>query len=334
MKDIFNDSEGQPLLSFFLQLIFQMFQSSFSQSEPRSTTFRSSFSLTSPSFERTARGAVTKWFPNLAQPGDHDTFKEKFAIYGPKTKQRDRIRQKFLRFKELNPTESPISAVEKLIGQWLNSGLRPSTCETYLKYLQPLIIKETREREKISEIRRCIEAMHADSDTRIAPQLSSDSLTRILSLTKGRLQAFLWIMYQTGLRSKAISVLRRKQIKYCAQQGLRIQIWLDKNHRHRHLRVTLSIPPMLLSPITKTTKTIIEEGLPDERPFQNFTANHVNNNLRRLCQRHGITSPTTYSWRRAYMNRVKSFCKGDAQEMKKYTLHLSNSITEAHYIDF
>ena len=84
------------------------------------------------------------------------------------------------------------------------------------------------------------------------------------------------------------------------------------------------------APPCEKTLRFFSEGLPKDRLWPGLTATAVNNELRRMSVELGLPRPTTYSFRRAFVNRVINFVSSK-KELTLYTLHFSEETVEAFY---
>ena len=146
----------------------------------------------------------------------------------------------------------------------------------------------------------------------------------------------LFILMSTGMRVKDIARLRRRQVGYRKRSSLRVQIRLSKTAKRRALRTTLTIPSEWLGVVPASFTCWLKNTCKskDAKMLKGYTAAKVNAILRRVGKKFDMPRPTTYSFRREYMNFVREWCGGDSDLERSYTKHMSTSITEAHYVRF
>jgi len=144
-------------------------------------------------------------------------------------------------------------------------------------------------------------------------------------------------MYVCGFRVKAIQYFRRCRVFLPAwskwgQRDLEIIVAVDKNRKKRGLRTTLILPKAWNYPRPPTLEAwrFVVDGPQDERLFPSVTANQVNGILRTLSAKLGLTRPATYSFRRAYVNRVIPLI-GSKGKLVKFTLHFDEAMVDAFY---
>jgi len=114
-----------------------------------------------------------------------------------------------------------------------------------------------------------------------------------------------------------------------------IEVHLDKTIRKRSMRQGLQVPHWLRDELAtrKEIMQIFGKGPADEKPFEDVSCTQVNSALKAATPE-GKVAPTSYSFRRAYVQAVFVHTKGDGVEMKKYTLHFSDQVVKAHYVDW
>ena len=152
-------------------------------------------------------------------------------------------------------------------------------------------------------------------------------------------QPLLYILAVYGLRVKACAWLTQSRTTFpewddWGSFSPEIIVTVDKQRRRRCHRTTLRLPLewdiIPAPPCEETLRRFFSEGLPKDRLWPGLTATAVNNELRRMSVELGLPRPTTYSFRRAFVNRVINFVSSK-KELTLYTLHFSEETVEAFY---
>ena len=209
--------------------------------------------------------------------------------------------------------------------------LAPGTVDGYIAYAS-----EGSRSAEINYVRKTAQAFHADATTGHAPDIDGTILRKYVNRAPLAHQPILFLMKATGMRVRDIARLRRRQIGYRKRGSLRVQIRLSKTAKRRALRTTLTIPSEWFGTIPTSFTCWLRNTCKSKnvKIFKGYTAAKVNEVLRRVSAKHDMPKPTTYSFRRDYMNFVREWCGGYADLERSYTKHMSTAITDAHYVRF
>lgn len=272
-----------------------------------------------------------KWVVRAVSADDKKKWEEIRNEYGPKaTVDRDRVRSDYDEFCKLSGLEKNGESLGWCLGQMANK-LAPGTVDGYIAYAS-----EGSRTADVNYVRKTAQAFHADATTGHAPDINGKILKKFVNLAPMAHQPVLFILMSTGMRVKDIARLRRRQVGYRKKSSLRVQIRLSKTAKRRALRTTLTIPSEWLGVVPASFTCWLKNTCKskDAKMLKGYTAAKVNAILRRVGKKFDMPRPTTYSFRREYMNFVREWCGGDSDLERSYTKHMSTSITEAHYVRF
>ena len=279
-----------------------------------------------------------KWRPRVLHPDDVKAGEEFMMTWGISKSARDRLRTDYVTFCELNNFDTNSGeAMKPWVGQMTVDGLAPGTIDTYVGYVKSLFPRDHRARD----VHAAAQRQHADADTHHAPDVEEAGLVAYAYYAKKKqVKALLEVELIAGLRLVAARGLRRKQLFAPTLEEdpdviLTVQVRLDKNIKKRTHRATLRIPRRWYPHgFSATTLKILREGDKEERLFSWATNGAFSRELLEIEDAHGLPHATAGSFRRLYMNRVFHQTDGDKAAMKKFTLHHSEYVTEAHYVMF
>jgi len=108
---------------------------------------------------------------------------------------------------------------------------------------------------------------------------------------------------------------------------------IDKTRKRRALRAILVLPKewnWIPEPPSPQTWDFFYEGDAEERIFEGITASDVNNVLHRMSMQLNLPRPTTYSFRRGYINRIIPLVR-NKKHLTEFTLHFEDSTVDAFY---
>jgi len=275
------------------------------------------------------RGRKPKWTPHALTQADINRGKAILDEWGVSHDNRDRIRTHYETMCHLSGMEfkNPLAAIG-FLGQMVNAGLGPGTCDTYVGYVHS--------KYWMQNVLKAASARHADHEGKHAPDIADDILWKYVVGARDKWQPILWVMFVGGLRPRAIRFLRRRRIGMptnWAQDDLEFSVMIDKTRRRRALRAILTLPAKWkwrLAPPSKTAEKFLREGDQDVRLFEGVKATDINRELTRLSKSLDLPRPTTYSFRRAYINRIYPLVRNKT-ELTEKTLHFEVSTVEAFY---
>ena len=277
------------------------------------------------------------WCPRVLRPSDVSAGEEFMEKWGIVKTARNRLRTDYLKFCEMNNFDTNSGeAMRPWVGQMTVDGLAPGTIDTYVGYVKSMFPRDHRARD----VHAAAQRQHADADTQHAPDVAEVGLCAYAHYAKKRMKALLEVELMAGLRLVAARGLRRKQMfaptfEEDAEFILTVQVRVDKNIKKRTHRATLRIPRRWFPQgFSASTLAILRQGDPDERVFGWAKNGVFSRELLAIEQAHDLPHATAGSFRRLFMNRVFHHTNGDKAAMKKFTLHHSEYVTEAHYVIF
>jgi len=273
--------------------------------------------------------ARRKYVPHAVTEADKAAWDRLKKSYGANTDNRDRVNDDYAAFLSASGLESNAESLGWFLGQ-MSRDLAASSCSSYIKY----VIAKNRVNGAKS-VRNVAEAYNADTIGGHAPDIELNALMKYIENASPEIQPILWLLLVTGLRVKDLSRLRRRQIAR-KKTGLSFLLCLTKGRRRRCLRCKLDIPAEWHGKIPYSLiETLVQSrGSKKKRIFKHHTANRLNAELRKMSKSYNLPRPTTYSFRRHYMNFIVDKCGGDVVRQAAFTKHISASITEAHYVRF
>ena len=191
----------------------------------------------------------------------------------------------------------------------------------------------------MADVMKAASARHADFEGRHAPDIPDDILWQYVVEADFVWQSILYVLYVAGLRAKAIRYFRRNRIyvpkkRMWKKESLEFVVRIDKTRKRRALRAILQLPKewdWIPQPPTDQTWQFFAEGDAEERLFEGVTASDINSELRKMSARLNLPRPTTYSFRRAYINRIIPLVNNKKQ-LTEFTLHFETSTVDAFYM--
>jgi len=308
--------------SRFHQHVIDVYKSR-AQGGPKATQLRA------PEHASRRSRAHRKYFPHAVTEADKLAWEHLKARYGSNTSTRDRVDGDygvFLRASNLEPSDESLGW---FLGQ-MSQRLAASSCDSYIKH-----VLAANRIQGAKTVKKVAEAYNADTIGKHAPDIEIDILHKYIELAHKKLQPILWLLLITGLRVKDLSRLRRRQI-HRNEKFLKFLLCLTKGRRRRSLRCILSIPTEWFEVIPQSVEDLLSRtaSKKNKRIFQDLEATKINTKLRAMSVTHNLPRPTTYSFRRNYMNLIVEKCGANKDLQAQFTKHISVSITEAHYVKF
>jgi len=284
-----------------------------------------------PRPRRSQRGRRPKWTPHAFTDADLNRGMQILKEWGPNHQDKNRVIMNFEICCHLSGMDKkdPRCAIA-LLGQMVNSGLGPGSCDTYIGYIH--------KRYKMFDVLKAASARHADFESKHAPDVADEILWRYVVEAKPKWQPIFYLLYTFGLRPIAIRFLCRHRIylpskEHWGQECIEATVAIDKTRKRRALRATLSLPlewDWILPPPSEETWSLFTTGDPEERLFEGITASHIDTELRTMANVLQVPRPTTYSFRRGYINRIFPLVRNKA-ELTQYTLHFDVATVNAFY---
>jgi len=277
------------------------------------------------------KGRKSVWNPIALTKSDYDEGFRLLKEWGRDQRTQVRVQRNFLTICRLSGRShtDPVCAIGTL-GQMANQGLGPGTRSVYMNYIR-------KKYNAAYEASYAANVCAADYDAQHAKDISDEVLWKFVELAPPNDQPILYLMYVCGFRVKAIKYFRRSRIflprwRQWNQRALEIIVAVDKNRKKKGMRTTLILPPQwnLRKPPTYSAWQFLMEGDENECLFREVTATKVNNVLRKIAKDNSLTRPTTYSFRRAYINRVAHLVETKGQ-LTKFTLHHDEATVDAFY---
>jgi len=277
------------------------------------------------------KGRKAKWIPEALRKCDYDEGMRLLKEWGRDNNTKLRVQGNFMSVCRMSGLahNDPMAAAG-ILGQMSLNGLGPGTRATYMEYI----------RKKFPAAR---EASHAagvcaaDHEAHHAPDIEDAVLWQYVIHAPDEWRPLIYLMYVCGFRVKAIKFFRRRRIflppwKNWASRDLEIVVAVDKNRPKKGKRATLILPSSwnYPRPPTRQDYSFLMDGDADEKLFSNLTASKVNVVLRKISKEKSLPRPTTYSFRRGYINRVLELVK-DKDKVNRYSLHFDPATVDAFY---
>jgi len=294
--------------------------------------------------ENNFRHGNTKWTPEELTEQDKTEADDLFRTYAIDDSGRLAAIEKWKTFLALNVLQPCGESLRLWVGQAKRSGLGPGSRHTYATYFKSTI---PRDDPLVKKVMKSVMRAHADYDTSQAPFVEFADLCRIIEAIEDlTMRAMCYVMLIAGLRPEGARWLRHSQLNAEPQDAtsekqilLIVQVRVDKNAWKRVHRDELSLlrsfTPTLLSFPTEVRKRINgRSDMQDSRPFWNYSNTALNNALRSVAESHSLPHATSTSFRKSYMQRTFERCKGNMDEVKRWTLHHSKFVTKAHYVQW
>ena len=211
-----------------------------------------------------------------------------------------------------------------MIGQWILSELAPGTIESYISTMFT-----GEQGGPFARVRAAISKAHALATPRHAADLSPLQLGRVLAGMSRRNAASVAaseLILRTGMRCADIRWTRRRLI-LAEQKRLIVTIVWAKNIRSRSGAVTCEFP-LWFGPVSDFTLSYLRWCPPDSYPFRDINASTLN----RCYDATAHPECTTYSFRRAFIQRALEAVEGNAEEVaRRWTFHKNPRMILAHY---
>ena len=312
----------------------------------------SKFSMKSPSIRipeteidedtpKVKRGRAKGWEPMVLTRVHLDRETEFMEKFGTTSTARERVLadyQEFCRLNGLDPKKGLASCIGQMLLPGMNAegkvlkGLGAGSIDTYSAF----VYAEFRSSKNL-KARRAAMRYHADADCEGAARYSrADLLQRLLKIEDLNIRRMCLILWLTGLRPIAVRRLRRKLFaiaKRTHHAAVIVQIRWDKTGQKRVQRRHLQLPWEMVTPLGENgLRRLMGKGPPDECPYANVTCDMINAALRKVANEgENITS---YCFRKAYVSWIFELFKGDMTKVKDFTLHFSDQVVKAHYVDW
>lgn len=286
------------------------------------------WSIISPKRERARRKQM--WEPSVATPADMErgrSFVEKWGPPDPSMHTSVRRYEEMCRASNCSPYDE--QSLMMALGQMLAAGLSAGSLETYVKAIAKIYFPQGARR-----LLPAVQRAHADSDSSHAPDLPDPVLKQLIEKLSSPFKATAYMMMYTGIRMVGLRWLRRRQIVLQDNGSIKVQVKVDKNKKRRVMRQDLLIPASLIDRPARDVRRFLVEGDSEERLFATVTITTLNAALKKAARKLSCQRPTSYSYRRAFMNRIRKHCNKTGEDPARYTMHISKNILEAHYKRF
>lgn len=282
--------------------------------------------------------------PQCVTQADHDSLAELMKQFGPRTNSKLAVRRKFNKFCIINGIQ-PREAVPLWLAQMRRCGLKPGTLETYMNHV---INKNGQVYTNIGlwPIRTAIQRAHAAAKTGHAKDGPRVRLFAIISKLKSvELRAMLWMIIGTGGRACDCARLntsdifvstwnrQRKKDGYTSVKTISTQWCLTKNRGRRELRFYTTHPTSWCGGIPHDVEKFLHDraASADGGPIFSMAPAEAATILNAAIHEVSDEGYTTYSWRRAFMFKVFTECRGDLSQAILYSGHIKTSTFNAYY---
>lgn len=247
--------------------------------------------------------------------------------YGPNMSTITRVKEDFNKFKSMNNLQSE-DALEPWVGQMLNSGLSRGSVDDYVQ-----MVTSSMTGQVTWALKKAVAAMHGDTITGHAPDVSFDKLERaVSSIIKDDdpLGHHVWLLLATGSRSRDVARFRGACVSLEGKDWLTVKYLWTKGIKRTVLRREVRYP--------------IHDIIPPPRNFvlackgRNTTPFHgTANKVRVLLKNQWIKlkfagkAPTACSFRRNFSKRIDPYCRRMKIAKQDMMLHISDAMDKAYY---
>ena len=316
-----------------------MFDSPTGLKTPRGSAIRSHFSFnieeTPPTQSAPApakkRGRKKLWDAAVFTNEERDKAAVFMKKYGKDPSARERVLADYRLFCVINKFDFK-GALDSCVGQMLEK-LAIGTIDTYTAYVASAFPSSLHR-----QVRKAVQRAHADDDVEGAPRFPRDELLRLTRLFPDEfLRRAGFLLWLAGIRPIAGRRLRRHNFAICTARSEHASVLCSawgKTVQKRSTRQHLRLPRWLAEGLTMDElRSIMGSGDRGEQVFESATCDRLNAALKAVTE-DGKVPPTSYSYRRAYVQAVFEHYKGNGEQMKLYTLHFSDQVVKAHYVDW
>ena len=295
-----------------------------------------SLTVTTNSEPKTSRrGRKKLWVPAMLSDADRARAAALLKKYGISVSSKDRILVDYRTFCIINHLAVK-AGLGDCVGQ-MSEKLRIGTVDTYSAF-----VAAEYPSQQHRKVRKAVQRAHADEDVEGAPRFLRTHLQRLVEkMVEPLMHRFCLLLLLLGIRPVAGRRLRRRNFgvnNITNAHAVVVGIAWDKTVGKRSTRQHLKLPRWLAMDTSQEELfKIMGSGDPGETPFADVTCAAVNEALRAAwAEDKGSTMnpPTSYSFRRAYVQAVFENYDGDGEALKKYTLHFGDQVVKAHYVDW
>jgi len=283
------------------------------------------------------RGRKKLWEARVLNEEDVANTRTFMKTYGCDISAKERVLSEYRTFCAKNGL-SLTCGLEACVGQMITSGLMASTRDTYSAFIAA---KYSSVLHRM--VRRACMSAHADADVEGAPRFSRQELkVRAGRLKNPLIRNFVHRLIILGYRpvagrrsmNKNTSLVKLSKLKL--GYALVCQVPWDKTVQKRAQRQHLRLPNFMVEGLY--TRKELEDifhyvGSGSAKPFKDVDTQDINKAFRETTME-GETAPTSYSARRAYIQEVFEQTGGDREKMKEMTLHFTDQVMRAHYVDW
>ena len=300
---------------------------------PRPFTTRIAHERTVPANIQRRRGRKRLWTPLRFTAEQRERGAQLMKEWGRNTTQRTRILLDYEEACNLSGADpNDPASVEATMGQMDMATLGVGSIGTYLSHIK------SKYRLAATQAVFAAGVRSADAESKHAPDIDDEVLWRyVVNARTVSVQAVLYLEFICGFRSIAARFVRRRSVWLPSwddpeQEGPEIIVTIDKTRKKKSQRATIRLPFMwnIRPPPSWDVWCFIMRGDESDRLFPDMTASHINGALRRMSEEMGLPRPTTYSFRRAFINRIIPLV-GSKKDLAKYTLHFKEETVEAFY---
>ena len=279
------------------------------------------------------KGRKRLWTPLRFTAEQRERGAELMKEWGKKTTQRKRVLADYEEACALSGADpNDPASVEVVMGQMDLAALSVGSIGTYLSHVKSKYRLAATPAVYAAGV-RC-----ADAESKHAPDIEDDILWRyVVNAPTTRLQAVLYLEYICGFRSIAARWVKRRSVWLPAfnnpeSEGPEIIVTIDKTRKKRSQKATIRLPHIwnIKPPPTWAVWCYIMHGNESDRLFPDMTASIINGALRTMSEQLGLPRPTTYSFRRGFINRIIPLVSS-RKDLAKYTLHFTEETVEAFY---
>ncbi len=273
----------------------------------------------------TRKGRRPMFVPSTVDKADYDAGIGYISRHIVEDRVRHRAIAVFDEFLRKNPTFTTTTAIIPFLGQMQRSGLSDGTMREYMKHVATAYPSpDSRKAHKA-----CIRA-YADAETSHALDVRRQVLLDLPSRAEGVLRAAIFLLTNTGSTLADLQRLRRTQVVFAHGRTL-VQWRLTKRKTKRRQRREVAYPDKWgIDPKPLFIDRFWSDSI-EQRPLASVTVAQVNAFVRSNCDSTGGRFPTTYTFRRSFINHVLRQLDGDLDKCLQYSGHCSKDMILAHY---
>ena len=320
------------------------YRSSFAHGENNQSFLSQLTTQPEPDLIRLGRrqGRRPRWRPSPIQEEDIKVGQQLITTFSSVQNEKTRLRllhdfETFLHWNQALPARLQLTG---LLGQMRRAGLMEGTIQEYFKKFLPdmergLFPGRSSNREEsiwIANLHRVISKMHAACETKHAVEAHTSSLLQAIAKVHpyGKEEgAIVKVILMTGLRAIDISRMNINKI-IVTEKAIGVSLSWTKGIKKRTHRRHLSFP-FWFGKLKRKDLKLAYKLVRRTSKNKETLASRINRFLKKSRSK-DAPRLTTYSFRRAFVQKALRVCHGDGVlAARKYTAHRNVDILLSHY---